>query len=173
MTAPPAHLRIRPRGDGEQPAVRAVVRRAWYMAYAAIYTQGEMDAVFCGRIAQVAEWSERRSRPAGDLVAEADGVIVGAASLALLRDGDGELVALYVLPEMQRLGIGGALWEAAADELRGRGCRRMWVWALERNPAALAFYRRRGCVDTEQAPFLLGTHSEPSLGMTLNLHAPE
>jgi len=164
---------IRPRGEGEEAAVRAVVRRAWYSAYLHIYTRAEMDAVLGGRVDQVSEWAARRQRSLAGLVAEVDGVVVGVAGCALLRDGDGELAALYVLPGMQGCGIGAALFGSAVAELRGRGCRRMWVWALARSGQAVDFYRRRGCIETERAVYTLGAHQEASIGFTLNLHTAE
>jgi ribosomal protein S18 acetylase RimI-like enzyme len=164
---------VRARAVGEDAAVRSVVRRAWFGAYAGIFSRGEMDAVFAGRIDQDAPWGTRRRWPLPTLVGEVDGYVVGMASRALLSDGDGELVGFYVLPEFQGRGVGRALWDTTLEELRGHGCARMWVWALERATQSVEWYRRHGCVEMERGEFSLGRHSEPSLGLVVNLHDVE
>jgi ribosomal protein S18 acetylase RimI-like enzyme len=150
--------------------VRAVVRRTWYDAYAAIFERAEMDAVFAGRIQQDAPWGRRRASRLPTLVAEVDGGIVGMAECALLRDGDGELVAFYVLPEHQRRGVGRALWDAALAAFEQHRCPRMWVWTLERSAQAVDWYLRHGCTPAGRETFSLGSHAEPSVGLLLNLH---
>jgi GNAT superfamily N-acetyltransferase len=70
-------------------------------------------------------------------VAEADGRVVGVASLA----GD-SLEQLYILPGYQGIGIGSALFEKA-KALRPEG---FTFYAFQRNARARAFYERRGCV---------------------------
>jgi ribosomal protein S18 acetylase RimI-like enzyme len=150
-----------------------VVRRSWYSAYTSIYSRAEMDAVFAGRIDQHVPWGVRRRRSLGTLVAEVDGVVVGIAARALLDDGDGEIVALYVLPELQGRGVGRALWEAAVDGFRDLGCARMWVWVLERHAPAVEWYARRGCTVRERSEYSIGAHAEPSLGVTLDIDSAE
>lgn len=149
------------------------MRRSWYGAYAAIYTRAEMDAVFAGRIDQDVPWGVRRSRSLGTLVAEVDGVVVGIASRAMLSDGDGELVALYVLPELQHRGVGRALWDATIDGFRQRGCGRMWVWVLERHTQAVDWYTRRGCVRRDRSQYSIGRHAEASLGLVVDFDMGE
>jgi GNAT superfamily N-acetyltransferase len=150
-----------------------VVRRSWYSAYADIYSRAEMDAVFAGRIDQGAPWGVRRSRSLQTLVADVDGVAAGIASRAMLRDGDGELVALYVLPELQHRGVGRALWEATVEGFHDLGCARMWVWVLERHTPAVAWYTRRGCERREPSEYTIGGHAEPSLGLTVDIDSAE
>ena len=164
---------MRPREVLDQPAARAVVRRTWYAEYSDIYTRGEMDAVFAGRTAQEATWTDRRAVALASLVAEVDGLIVGVASPAVLASGDGELGAFFVLPEHQGRGVGTALWEATGADLRARACPRMWVWTLARSPRALGWYARRGCVEVERGEFRLGAHAEEAVGLVLNLDSPE
>jgi ribosomal protein S18 acetylase RimI-like enzyme len=164
---------VRVRAGGEDGAIRVVVRRTWHEAYAAIFSRAEMDAVFGGRIDQGAPWGVRRRWSLPTLVGEVDGAVVGMASRALLSDGDGELVGFYVLPEFQGRGVGRALWDATLEGLRGQGCGRMWVWALERATQSVDWYRRHGCVEMERDEFSLGPHAEPSIGFVRNLHDAE
>ncbi|HET9050299.1 MAG TPA: GNAT family N-acetyltransferase, partial [Candidatus Dormibacteraeota bacterium] len=147
-----------------------VVRRAWYAEYSGIFSRGEMDAVFAGRLEQHATWAGRRRIALASLVADVDGAVVGVASPALLDGGDGELGAFFVLPEHQGRGVGTALWAATLDVLRGHGCPRMWVWTLARSPRAVGWYSRRGCVDVERGEFRLGGHAEEAVGLVLDLN---
>ena len=53
--------------------------------------------------------------------------------------GEGWVNHLYVLPEFQRLGIGGRLLEKAKQEWPS-----LRLWTFERNDGALRFYLRHG-----------------------------
>jgi GNAT superfamily N-acetyltransferase len=69
------------------------------------------------------------------VVAEVGGRIAGFAAF------DADMLAhLYVHPELQRRGIGGALL-ARVTELRPDGFR---LWVFQRNAGARSFYERRG-----------------------------
>ena len=102
----------------------------------------------------------------GTLVAELGDEPVGIAGLVLLKDGDGELAALYVLPEHQGRGVGQALCEASVAEFKGRGCAGMRVWVLA---GAAHFYERRDCDLVEDGEFRLGVRAEGALGYHLIL----
>ena len=85
----------------------------------------------------------RRSPP---LVAEANGEIVGFASVgpAVDTDADGELYAIYVLPAHWGTGFGRALIQAGEDRLRELGHQQAVLWVLEDNPRARRFYEHAG-----------------------------
>jgi GNAT superfamily N-acetyltransferase len=83
------------------------------------------------------------------LVAEASGEVAGFAALAVpARDIDdpavGEITGLYVHPRHWRRGIGRALVDAAAAELRDQGCDVMAVWTYEAGPTGRGFYAALG-----------------------------
>lgn len=77
-------------------------------------------------------------------VAEVDGRVVGWANTSAGRDADAprdlELEGLYVLDAHHGTGVGQALLDAAVGE------RPAYLWALDDNPRAHAFYRRNGFV---------------------------
>jgi GNAT superfamily N-acetyltransferase len=88
------------------------------------------------------------------LVAQTTGQpgLTGFAALAVpARDVDetgvGEVTALYVDPDRWRGGVGRALIDAAAAELREEGCDVAVVWCLEGNSRGLAFYAALGFAD--------------------------
>jgi GNAT superfamily N-acetyltransferase len=61
-----------------------------------------------------------------------------------LKDYDGELYAIYLLPTIQRQGLGKALFQAFVRDLIERGYSGMLIWALRDNARARAFYEKMG-----------------------------
>lgn len=155
-------------GADEREARVEVVRAAWLSAYAHIFTRPEIEGIFDGSLEGQGSWVAARQASAGSLAARRGGRIVGLAGLGLLRNGDGELAAFYVLPEQQGQGIGMALWERSLTELRSRLCRRMEVWTLARS-SARRFYEARGCVAFAEGSFVLPGHREPAVGYALDI----
>lgn len=66
-------------------------------------------------------------------------ILEGRDDLALLWD-------IRVAPEARGQGIGAALFRAAEEWARARGCRQLKVETQNVNVAACRFYARRGCV---------------------------
>jgi ribosomal protein S18 acetylase RimI-like enzyme len=54
-----------------------------------------------------------------------------------------EIYNLHVRPAMHRKGIGGRLFDAAADAGRGAGARALVLWVVSTNQRARAFYEAR------------------------------
>lgn len=79
---------------------------------------------------------------------------VGACLYGRSRDeayGDwGEIVSLYLLPEVLRQGLGGQLLEEALRQLREDGYDRFYLWVIDGNTAADAFYRKHGFQPTDE-----------------------
>ena len=64
---------------------------------------------------------------------------------------DGELHALYVLPEHHRGGVGRALLASVASRLLDDGNRSMLVWVLAANPARRFYEALGGALVDQQA----------------------
>lgn len=77
-------------------------------------------------------------------IAEENGQAVGF-SMADLRDGS--IFALFVRPEFERRGYGGALLAAAVRWLLSRNFKQLWL-AVGRDTRAHRFYLKRGWVET-------------------------
>lgn len=122
---------------------------AWQVGY-----QGLMPNGFLGRLDPLARadgW--RRTIESGDsaattLVALVGDRVAGFTSYGPPRDdvpdGWGELWALNLHPDFWRQGIGTALFAAATSGLVGLGYRYGYLWVLQGNERAIAFYRRQG-----------------------------
>jgi ribosomal protein S18 acetylase RimI-like enzyme len=81
-------------------------------------------------------------------VAEVSGHgVVGFADFGEPRESvgayEGELYAIYLLPEFQRMGIGGRLFRLGVEFFIRQGRRSMYLLALEANPYR-AFYEKMG-----------------------------
>jgi ribosomal protein S18 acetylase RimI-like enzyme len=104
-------------------------------------------AFFSARREAMQERVERRRKyldvPHPRIIAlDADEQVVGLADAGPGRDEDGpvplELYSIYVLGRAQGRGLGAALLDAAIGESPA------YLWVLEDNPRAQAFYRRQG-----------------------------
>jgi GNAT superfamily N-acetyltransferase len=86
---------------------------------------------------------------------EKDGTLVGVMGIQPVQDVD-LIRHAYVLPEYQRLGVGGALLE----HLRSLGTRRMLVGTWAAADWAISFYRRHGfeLTSADQKAALLKTY---------------
>jgi ribosomal protein S18 acetylase RimI-like enzyme len=84
------------------------------------------------------------------LLAEVDGRITGFVSFGACRDDDvspeavGEVMAIYVHPNVWGLGVGEALMRAALARLRSGGSAEVVLWVIEANRRAIGFYERLG-----------------------------
>ncbi|MDQ2756616.1 MAG: GNAT family N-acetyltransferase [Actinomycetota bacterium] len=139
-------LVVRPGVLDDMQAVLEVGHRTWPATYGPI---AGPDYVAMG----LAKWwtadsTEPALRSGRVLVAEVDGEVVGMSSMGLL---DGRLVLwkLYVLPQAQGHGAGGALMRAVLaaasetyDEIR--------LAYLDGNERAASFYRHYGFVEIER-----------------------
>ena len=97
---------------------------------------------------------------------------MGYAGVGPERDAEapehvGELYALFVHPYWWGSGGARVLTDAAVADLRAAGCDQVWLWVLEANTRARAFYRRYGFTETSDR-----THSSldnlPELRLRLN-----
>jgi ribosomal protein S18 acetylase RimI-like enzyme len=80
-----------------------------------------------------------------DPVDEVPSCVTGPGAVNLAR--------LYVEPTRQSQGIGARLVEGAIAEARGLGGEMLWLQVWEKNPRAVAFYRRMGFTEIGRAGF--------------------
>jgi GNAT superfamily N-acetyltransferase len=125
--------------------------RSWRATYKGIVPKPILDGMDVERYRQtwlgrIADLGERIL-----LVAEVDGRIEGYALSGPTRDRDhelhelaGEVYAIYVDPPAQGRGLGRALLDAAAGELRAAGFEPLVLWVLTANAQGRAFYQACG-----------------------------
>ena len=95
--------------------------------------------------------SELRVMPAERMpwLAESDGQLTGFVSAGPAREidagpTDGEVYAIYVLPECWDRGVGRDLLHHAESDLRDHGYAAAYLWVLADNERARRFYERAG-----------------------------
>ena len=76
-------------------------------------------------------------------LADVDGAPAGFALLGV-RDEEGWIGGMRVVPEARRRGLGRALMEAAIETARRRGVRRLRLEVLEQNEPAVRLYEQLG-----------------------------
>jgi ribosomal protein S18 acetylase RimI-like enzyme len=137
--------------DATAADVDAIARlhaESWRRHYRGAYSDAFLDGdVFADRLAV---WTERFELPHPNnvtIVAEHDGVIVGLAHTILEDDPEwGALLDnLHVTAGLKRSGIGSRLMSESArvviERTPGSG---LYLWVLENNSAAQAFYEALG-----------------------------
>lgn len=124
-------------------AVSRIYEASWKYAYRDILPRDYLESIPAGR------WvSHLDSRGMTTLVMLEEGRYIGTSSCRASRfpelDGWGEIVSLYLLPAYMGRGYGRPLLEAAVSALACREYRDIFLWVLERNRRARAFYERAG-----------------------------
>jgi ribosomal protein S18 acetylase RimI-like enzyme len=120
---------------------------SWRRNYRGSFSDAFLDGdVFADRLA---EWSERLTAPHPDhhTVVAVDGEVVGLVHTVLWHDPAwGALLDnLHVAHGLQRGGVGtGLMARSAAAVLARRPVTGLYLWVLEANTAAQAFYAARG-----------------------------
>lgn len=124
-------------------AVSGIYEASWKYVYRDILPGEYLESIPAGRWVSGLDFSDRIH-----LVMLDGGRYIGAASCCASRfpefDGWGEIVSLYLLPSYMGRGCGKPLLEAAVSALAARGYRNFFLWVLEENRRARAFYERMG-----------------------------
>jgi ribosomal protein S18 acetylase RimI-like enzyme len=148
---------IRPMAAADIEAVAALARRVWNVCYPAIIPPAQIDYMLDQRYDTARLAAELAVPAIAWSLAETGGALAGFASTIDRRpDGIAELKLdkLYVDPDRQRSGIGGALIEDALRRARALGLPSVVLAVNKRNAQAIAAYRKHGfavreavCVD--------------------------
>lgn len=118
---------------------------SWQVAYRGVLPSEFLEGL---SIPSREEWWRRRlARPinrAEVLVVERSGAVVGFASVGPSGAMEGEVYAIYLAPEMFRLGLGRRLMEAGERNLGRAGFEEAILWVLDANQRARSFYEAVG-----------------------------
>lgn len=124
---------------------------SWKTAYQNVVPQDFLDQLTVKSRAQ--NWARNMQNPLNQMfvyVAESPtGEIIGFASAGPPqtpepKDYDGELYAIYLLPQYFRQGIGTRLTQQVIDHLRDLQKNSLIIWVLAENPNSRAFYKKLG-----------------------------
>ena len=141
---------------------------SWRASYRGIIAQKVLDGLSVVETSRWIEASIQRNAPGScRLVAqEPSGQIVGFALGGLERtrdpEYDGELYAIYLLPDFMRMGVGRRLLLSMAECLLQQGMHAMLIWVLAENPAR-KFYEALGGVYVREQPVTIGPDALPEV----------
>jgi ribosomal protein S18 acetylase RimI-like enzyme len=142
------HLQLRRAGSPtDVEKIAALHADSWRRHYRGAYSDPYLDGDL--QTERLAVWRERfetqRERTA-TIMAETDGVLVGFVHVVLDDDATwGSLIDnLHVRYNCKRAGIGRTLMAGAADVAVEHGSGGLYLWVLEQNQAAQAFYGSLG-----------------------------
>jgi GNAT superfamily N-acetyltransferase len=130
-------------------AVGGLHADSWRRHYRGAYSDSFLDGDVVGD--RITTWTQRLSAPtvpAATILAEDRGALVGFAHVVFDEDPEfGSLLDnLHVVHDRKRGGIGTRLMAEAARSVIQHGAGGLYLWVLEQNVDAQAFYRARGGV---------------------------
>lgn len=143
-------LVIRDGAVADADRIAEVHVRSWQAAYRGLIDQELLDGLSISDRAD--GWRRNISTPLptiiGILVAERKGRIVGWTSFGSGREeegaSDGEIYGIYAEPAEWSTGVGRALLAAAEHRITAAGYTQAYLWVLDGNERADAFYARHG-----------------------------
>ncbi len=160
----PGELRFRMAGPGDAPAVAALHAGSWQRHYRGAFADAFLDHEAPGFLLE--RWTGRLAAPGPrdrTIIAELDqgqagqAEVVGLAHTVLDDDPDwGALLDnLHVRYGEKRHGVGTRLLSLTAQAvLAGRPGSGLYLWVLEQNAGARAFYDARGGACGESRPVM-------------------
>ena len=93
----------------------------------------------------------------------------GSAPACVTGASPGEVQRIYVASEWHGKGIAQSLMHACLEALRQRGSDVVWLAVWERNPRAIAFYRKIGFVECGSHTFPVGNDPQRDIVMAREL----
>ena len=156
----PDELRFRAAGPGDAPSVAALHADSWQRHYRGAYSDAFLDDEVPGFLLDL--WTRRMAAPEprdrtilAELGQDGQATLVGLAH-TILDDNPtwGALLDnLHVRHGVKRQGVGTRLLSLTAEMVvAGRPGSGLYLWVLEQNANARAFYDARGgrCVDSRE-----------------------
>jgi ribosomal protein S18 acetylase RimI-like enzyme len=89
----------------------------------------------------------------------------GDAPGCVVADTPGEIRRLYVVSDCHGKGVARDLMNACIDEMRDRRSDVVWLGVWERNPRAIAFYKKFGFLEVGEHVFPVGSDPQRDIVM--------
>lgn len=158
--------RVRPATAGDEDDVARVCRAGYALSSAGLVPPAEVRRLSDLFYDVDRVRSELTPDPArgwlGYVVAVDDeDRVLGAAGGAVRDGGRGDLLVLYVEPDLRGRGVGSALLDAVTAQQRQHGVTEQWVHVTEGNELGLPFYRARGFVPRDRVPYVRDDDGSP------------
>ncbi|SDH02227.1 Ribosomal protein S18 acetylase RimI [Paraburkholderia steynii] len=141
-------LTLRPATEADADLIAAIHSASWQATYRGLLPDAFLDGEVT--LERASYWRARMSAPGAErrtvLVAERAGEPIGFVCVERQPDSPlGVLLDnLHALPAHQGIGAGKLLMRAAQDWAREQGEAQLYLYVLEGNASAIAFYERQG-----------------------------
>ncbi len=145
--------------------VQKIAQTSWYVTYEGIIPKQIQD-----RFLQAAYNENRllvRLQKSPFLIAQMGETIVGFANFSNVNEGQAELLAIYLDPAYQHMGIGSALLENGIQKLQGAVS--LTVCVEKDNTIGRQFYMAKGFQQVEEFDDLFDGHMLKTLRLALAL----
>ena len=148
-------LSIHPLMESQIDAMRLLARSIWQSTYASLISQAQIDFMLADRYAAARIRAQLDDTGHVWRLAWWDSEMVGFAH-AGIETSACKLEKLYLHPNYQRRGIGGALLAAVKSFAREHAATRLWLQVNRGNTAAIAAYQKHGFMIREARVFDIG-----------------
>ena len=137
---------IRPAMQKDAAAIGRVYCEGWKAAYRGLMPDFFLNALTPQNCAPKPD----HIAPDRRLVAEVDGDVVGTVTFGKGRENASlaEIQSIYVLPDHWSKGQGSDLFRGVVERAKAQGYPGLYVWTLEGNTRAKAFYEHMGMTAT-------------------------
>ena len=147
-----------------------LAERTFRETYGAHNTPEDMERYVAQHFGPAIQEAELRDAGLTTLVAEVDGQAAGYVQLARASAPAGvtgsapiEIHRFYVDRPWHGRGVAQRLMDAAVSTAKAAGAGTIWLGVWERNPRAIAFYRKSGFRDAGTQTFVLGADHQRDL----------
>lgn len=148
--------------------------------YGAMNTAGHMATHCRNSFGEQIQATEISNPDMATLLCEDKGALIGYAQLLwgeapefISCENPGEIHRLYVGDDWHGKGIAQALMDACIDKMKLRGSDVIWLGVWERNPRALAFYKKRGFIEVGEHIFSFGGDPQRDIVMARTIASAE
>ncbi|HYG81026.1 MAG TPA: GNAT family N-acetyltransferase [Pyrinomonadaceae bacterium] len=160
-------VKIRRADSSDAQLLADLGARTFSEAFAADNTPENMKAYLAQAFTRARLAAELADPKATFLLASVGGEAAGYAKLykgephpRVTGESPTELARIYVLQRWLGGGVGRQLMQRCVDEARASGSRVLWLGVWQRNPRALAFYRKWGFETVGEQTFQLGSDAQ-------------
>lgn len=124
----------------DTPFVQEIAKFSWYSTYEGIIPRPIQDKFL--QNAYSIDRLMQRFQSSPFLVADHNGTLVGFAHFSNVKEEQAELFAIYLMPDIQRQGIGSALLQHGIHVLEG--AKKLTVCVEKDNMKGIHFYKAKG-----------------------------
>lgn len=167
---------IRKANRSDASSLARLAEKTFRDAFGVANTAGNMDAHCRGSYSEKFQAEEIANPDMVTLLAEHGEELVGFAQLrwsqapSVVQDSSpGEIQRMYVASNWHGKGVAQALMAACIEKIKAHGSDVVWLGVWERNPRAIAFYRKFGFVERGDHVFLLGHDRQRDIVMARSI----